>query len=234
MARVIITTWSSIPAFTVRWHHLSPPPVHYNYQVSLHPITMSAIATMPNGNGMNGHLPNGHAGGSTVKSSSAKSRGALKRLKAKNKAANGGRAGTDSASEAGTESERESDTEVGYILLAGLRHINELKHSQSVTSAASTAATSVESLSLLPDPSDPNYAAFASIFAHFQGAEEGEFGAVTAGPTKGEVIYSDDEMDDEEDMLEAQRKRDEQLGMTRRQRRKAAVSLRSETWNMQY
>ena len=66
-------------------------------------IDMPATVVV-NGNG-HGPLPNGHAAQET-KPSAAKSRGALKRLKAKAKIARGA---SESASEAGTE----SDVEVG-------------------------------------------------------------------------------------------------------------------------
>jgi hypothetical protein len=58
---------------------------------------------MPAAVAVNGH---GNGNGAIPKSSSAKSRSALKRLKAKAKAANGGKA-SDTASEAGTESDAE-------------------------------------------------------------------------------------------------------------------------------
>jgi hypothetical protein len=69
----------------------------------------AATATLPDGNGT---AVNGHA---DAKKSSAKSRGALKRLKAKAKAA---RAGTESEA----ETDKESDTEVCYdsIICDGL------------------------------------------------------------------------------------------------------------------
>ncbi|WRT70303.1 uncharacterized protein IL334_007301 [Kwoniella shivajii] len=154
---------------------------------------MPAPVSTPKANGdtVNGHGP--------VKSSAAKSRGALKRLKAKQKAAAGiGKNGHESASEAPTDTE--SDVE-------------------SVTST-STAATSID---LAFDPSDPAYAAFSSILAKFQGqdvenAEDQQLG----GPAKGEVYYSDDEDDDEEDVKKAAQRALDQEGLTRREKRKAA------------
>ncbi|GFZ48626.1 Cold sensitive U2 snRNA suppressor 1 [Saitozyma sp. JCM 24511] len=153
----------------------------------------TATATLPNGNG---HVANGHANGPAPKKSAAKSRGALRRMKAKAKAAS---KGPDSASEAGTESERESDVE-------------------STASSVSTAATSMENLVI--DPSDPNFAAFASVFAHFQEDQAGE-GVLDAGPAKGEIYYSDEEDEDEESRAKAA-KRAQESGLTRRERRKAA------------
>jgi hypothetical protein len=46
---------------------------------------------------------------------------------------------------------------------------------------------------------------------------------VDAGPAKGEVYYSDEEDEDEESRAKAQLKAMEQSGMTRREKRKAAV-----------
>ncbi|KAK4687924.1 splicing factor 3B subunit 2, partial [Tremellales sp. Uapishka_1] len=164
---------------------------------------MPAPSTAANGN-RNGTVVNGHAS-PAIKSSAAKSRGALKRLKAKQKGKGGSRAGTETASEAETESE-----------------------SESVYSSASTASTSVEAFSL-PDPSDPAFSAFASVFKHFQQTEgEGDGQGFDSGPNKGQIIYSDDEMDDEEEMQKAQQKRNEQVGMSRRQRRQAAKLTVSE------
>jgi splicing factor 3B subunit 2 len=92
--------------------------------------------------------------------------------------------------------------------------------SQSVTST-STAATSIDSLDV-PDLNDPAFSAFASVFAHFQ--QTGEDGYPTdQGPSKGEVYYSDEEDEDEESRARAAQKAMEQDGMTRRQRRAAAV-----------
>ena len=51
-------------------------------------------------------------------------------------------------------------------------------------------------------------------------------GSVDAGPAKGEVYYSDEEDEDEETQEKAARKALEQFGMTRRQKRQAAVSHR--------
>lgn len=69
----------------------------------------AAVATLPNGNG---NAVNGHADG---KKSAAKSRGALKRLKAKARAA---KAGTESEA----ETDKESDTEVclSVLMIPGL------------------------------------------------------------------------------------------------------------------
>lgn len=88
-------------------------------------------------------------------------------------------------------------------------------------SSVSTAATSIDFTPTL-DPSDPAYAAFASVFAHFQ--ENGdEAGGYDAGPAKGQVYYSDDE-DEDEEQAERRMKLAAESGMTRRERRKAAVS----------
>lgn len=148
--------------------------------------------------------------------------------------------GAETASEAGTESERESDLEVSCIpcgrrsqslrdliilFLAYARcSIKARAHHQQSVSSVSTAATSIDLTPSL-DPSDPAYAAFASVFAHFQEQGEVALGA-DAGPAKGQVYYSDDE-DEDEEQAERRRKANEESGMTRRERRKAAVSLGS-------
>jgi splicing factor 3B subunit 2 len=75
---------------------------------------------------------------------------------------------------------------------------------------------------LVIDPSDPNFAAFASVFAHFQEDQAGD-GVLDAGPAKGEIYYSDEEDEDEESRAKAA-KRAQESGLTRRERRKAAVS----------
>jgi len=191
-------------------------------------------AVLVNGNG-NGHVPNRHPL-PDIKASAAKSRGALKRLKAKAKA-KGGRGPSESASEAGTESERESDVEVSvrlrydspatvrsFMLDCGWPWIPADPRCQSIASTASTATTSIDTSSFIPDASDPAFSAFASVFAHFQG-DGTENGVVEAGPAKGEVYYSDEEDEDEEDRERAARKAFEQQGMTRRQKRQAAVGV---------
>ncbi|WVW86082.1 hypothetical protein I302_108121 [Kwoniella bestiolae CBS 10118] len=156
----------------------------------------AAVSSKPNGDLTNGHGP--------VKSSSAKSRGALKRLKAKQKAAAGITKtpnGRDSASASEPPTDTESDVE-------------------SVTST-STAATSID---INIDTSDPAYSAFSSILARFQGQEGGDAleAGQDAGPAKGEVYYSDDEDDDEDDVKKAAQRAADQEGLTRRERRKAA------------
>ncbi|WWC94779.1 hypothetical protein V866_001628 [Kwoniella sp. B9012] len=158
----------------------------------------AAVASKPNGD-----LANGHA---SVKSSSVKSRGALKRLKAKQKAAAGvGKNGNTSGREDASASEPPTDTESDV---------------ESVTST-STAATSVD---VEIDTSDPAYSAFSSILARFQGQEGGDAleAGQDAGPAKGEVYYSDEEDDDEEDVRKAAQRAADQEGLTRRERRKAA------------
>ncbi|WWC64658.1 uncharacterized protein I303_107269 [Kwoniella dejecticola CBS 10117] len=152
------------------------------------------VSAQPNG------VANGHG---SVKSSSAKSRGALKRLKAKQKAAAGiGKNGHDSASASASEPPTDTESEA-----------------ESVTST-STAATSVD---VEFDPSDPAYSAFASILSRFQGQDGDSIeNGQAAGPAKGEVYYSDDEDDDEEDVAKAAQRALDQEGLTRRERRKAA------------
>lgn len=70
--------------------------------------------------------------------------------------------------------------------------------------------------------SDPTYAQFASVFASFQERESDGLGPVDVGPSKGEIYYSDEEDEDEESRARA-KKAYEQQGMTRRERRQAAV-----------
>lgn len=78
----------------------------------------------------------------------------------------------------------------------------------------------------IPDPSDPSYAAFASIFAHFNeqaGGEDGE-NPLYAGASKPEVYWSDEEdEDDEENKAKAAKRAADEEGLTRRQRRAQAV-----------
>lgn len=171
----------------------------------------------------NGTAPNGHANGDSstkVKSSSAKSRGALKRLKAKQKGKNGGTSvsGTESASEAGGE----SDVEVSYLVQVDRISLdNSADNAQSIASY-STTATSIEDLTPMLDPSNPAFAAFADVFAHFQEQDEEGF-PVDGVPAKGQVYYSDDE-DEDEEQAERRKKAADESGMTRREKRKAAVS----------
>lgn len=61
-----------------------------------------------------------------------------------------------------------------------------------------TPLTSLDSLILPNDPNDPAFSAFANVFAHFQPETSGN--PALDGPSKPEVIYSDDDMDDEEEM----------------------------------
>lgn len=75
------------------------------------------------------------------------------------------------------------------------------------------------------DPSDPRFSAFSNIFAHFQGGEGDEIAEQLAGPAKGEIYYSDEEDDDQEAKENAVKRAQEQEGLTRRQRRQAAVSF---------
>jgi len=80
----------------------------------------------------------------------------------------------------------------------------------------------------IPDPSDPSYASFASIFAHFNEQAEGEGGDSTlyGGTNKPEVYWSDEEdEDDEENKAKAAARAADEEGLTRRQKRAAAVSL---------
>ena len=89
-------------------------------------------------------------------------------------------------------------------------------------SSVSTSATSLESLVI--DPNDPAYAQFANIFAHFTEGRQDAEAAALAGPNKGEVYYSDEEDEDEEARQKAAAKAAEYEGLTRRERRRAAVS----------
>lgn len=91
-----------------------------------------------------------------------------------------------------------------------------LKLSQSIASSATSFDFSV-------DPSDPAYSSFASVFRHFQEGGSNGFGPIETGPSKGEVYYSDEEDEDEESREAAARRAMDQQGMTRRQRRQAAV-----------
>ncbi|WVQ77708.1 hypothetical protein IAR50_007398 [Cryptococcus sp. DSM 104548] len=151
---------------------------------------MPAPVAAPAPNGKN--TPNGPVA-APVKTSGVKSRGALKRLKAKAKAAEGGNKKEERASVPVTESESEAE------------------------STTSTIDTSILEI----DPNDPNFSAFSSVFAHFQ-EEAAEGGEEAQGPQKGEIYYSDEEDDDEEAKERAVRKAAEQEGMTRRQKRQAA------------
>ena len=64
------------------------------------------------------------------------------------------------------------------------------------------------------------------MFQHFAEQQDGDgLGAIVSGPSKGEVYYSDEEDEDEESRDKA-RKALEQSGMTRRQKRQAAVGQR--------
>lgn len=84
----------------------------------------------------------------------------------------------------------------------------------------------------IPDPSDPNFAAFSSIFAHFNESADGEGGegALYAGTAKPEVYWSDEEdEDDEENKAKAAARAEAEEGLTRRQKRAAAVRLYA-TW----
>jgi len=75
------------------------------------------------------------------------------------------------------------------------------------------------------DTSDPTYQEFASVFQSFQErAENGEV-VLDEGPKKGEVYYSDEDEEDE-DQYNARKAGQENDGMTRRQRRQAAVCHR--------
>lgn len=86
--------------------------------------------------------------------------------------------------------------------------------------------TSTVDLSTLEiDPSDPRFTVFSNIFAHFQGGEGAEIPEQFTGPAKGEVYYSDEEDDDQEAKENAVKRAQEQEGLTRRQRRQAAVSF---------
>ncbi len=80
--------------------------------------------------------------------------------------------------------------------------------------------TSLDTLEV--DVNDPTYQQFASVFASFQERESDGLGPVDTGPNKGEVYYSDEEDEDEESRARA-KKAWEQEGMTRRERRAAAV-----------
>lgn len=152
-----------------------------------------------------------------IKSSAAKSRGALKRLKAKAKAGGGGGKGSNRISE--TPTETESEAEVCWFV-SGNYITTEL------TKDGCQSTTSTVDLSTLEiDPSDPRLAAFSNIFAHFQGGEGDETAEQFAGPAKGEVYYSDEEDDDQEAKENAVKRAQEQEGLTRRQRRQAAVSF---------
>jgi splicing factor 3B subunit 2 len=164
------------------------------------PVANGSTATA---NGRVNGKPNG-AG-----KSAPKSRGALKRLKQKAKKSQAG----ESASEAGTESERESDVEVSETAPT-LSH----RSRQSVASTASI--SSVDTLEI--DVNDPTYQQFQSVFASFQEREGDGIAPVDEGPNKGEVYYSDEEDQDEESHARA-KKAWEQEGMTRRERRAAAV-----------
>ena len=93
----------------------------------------------------------------------------------------------------------------------------QLKRAQSV-------ASSTTSFDFNIDPSDPTYSSFASVFRHFQEGDSNGFGPIETGPSKGEVYYSDEEDEDEESREAAARRAMDQQGMTRRQRRQAAVS----------
>jgi splicing factor 3B subunit 2 len=77
----------------------------------------AAMAVIHNSNGP---VANGHANGAPVKSSAAKSRSALKRMKAKARAAS---RSFDSSSDAGIESGSERDGEVS-LSLAMDRHVS--------------------------------------------------------------------------------------------------------------
>lgn len=172
------------------------------------------VAAKANGSDSNGHA-NGDA--AKVKSSAAKSRGALKRLKAKQKGKGGGSvSGAEAASDAGAE----SDAEVSYS--DGMRvskSTGELTR-QSVASVSTTASNF--DFGPILDPSDPAFAAFADVFAHFQEQDEEGF-PVDGVPAKGQVYYSDDE-DEDEEQAERRKKAADESGMTRREKRKAAVS----------
>lgn len=81
-------------------------------------------------------------------------------------------------------------------------------------------STSYQSFEI--DTSDPTYQQFASVFQSFkERAEDGEV-VLDEGPKKGEVYYSDEDEEDE-DQYNARKAGQENDGMTRRQRRQAAV-----------
>lgn len=91
-------------------------------------------------------------------------------------------------------------------------------------SSVSTAPSTIDIS--IPDPSDPNYASFASIFAHFNDAGDGEGGenAWDAGASKPEVYWSDEEDEDEEEnKAKAAKRAADEEGLTRRQKRAQAV-----------
>ena len=88
--------------------------------------------------------------------------------------------------------------------------------------SVASSATSLDTLAF--DPNDPAFSSYASVFRHFtEGASDG-FGPIETGPSKGEVYYSDEEDEDEESREQAARRAMDQEGLTRRQRRQAAVS----------
>lgn len=152
-----------------------------------------------------------------IKSSAAKSRGALKRLKAKAKAGGGTGKGSNRISE--TPAETESEAEVRWFVFRNYIATKLIKD------ACQSTTSTVDLSTLEIDPSDPRFAAFSNIFAHFQGGEGDETAEQFTGPAKGEVYYSDEEDDDQEAKENAVKRAQEQEGLTRRQRRQAAVSF---------
>ena len=143
--------------------------------------------------------PNGTA--AAPKLSHAKSRGALKRLKAK-------QAGKKEKPTPTASSASESEPEVsGFRLLF-----------VDIDRQPSTPLTNLDSLILPNDPNDPAFSAFASVFAHFQPESTGNG---LDGPLKPEVIYSDDDMDDEEEMEIAKGNANK---MSKKEKRRANVS----------